>query len=178
MEVGFTQFTFTVGHFMASSIQVPFGVITGRKKGSNFVDIIPQTGEFAGQEAISFVDNLPELQNINSDAKIAELIGASISINRIRQGDRKVICNALPWAMQSEKLKKIAFKAEETQSKQTLDLADLQQDFGLSKRVSGKIRDPRTEQAFDKLMTDRGINQTEAVEVAICHGLKEMGYME
>ena len=172
--MGFTQFTFTASHFMASSIQVPSGTICGRKEGSNFMDIILQTETFKGQEGIVFVDELPELQSI----QISQLIGTSISINRVRQGDRKVISNALPWALQSEDLKKIVFGTEETQSRQTLDLGDSQQEFGLSKRVSGKLRDPRTEQAFDRLMAERGINQTEAVEVAICHGLIDMGYLK
>ena len=138
------------------------------------MDVIIQTGEFSGQEGIAFVDELPELQSI----KISQLIGASISINRVRKGDRKVISNALPWALQSEDLKKIAFGAEDAQSGQAVDLGDSPQEFGLSKRVSGRLRDPRTEQAFDKLMAERGINQTEAVEVAICHGLINMGYLK
>ena len=138
------------------------------------MDVIIQTGEFSGQEGIAFVDELPELQSI----KISQLIGVSISINRVRKGDRKVISNALPWALQPEDLKKIVFGAEDAQSGQAVDLGDSPQEFGPSKRVSGRLRDPRTEQAFDKLMAERGINQTEAVEVAICHGLINMGYLK
>ena len=45
-----------------------------------------------------------------------------------------------------------------------------------SKRVSGKLRDPETEKAFEQFMLDRGLTQTEAVDVAIRTGLRKMGY--
>ena len=157
---------------MTASAQVPSGTICGRKEGSNFLDIIVQAEMFKGQEGIVFVDQLPELREID----ISQLYGVSISINRVRQGDRKVISNALPWPLQPESLKVIAFGAEEDQQQKVLDLDRSQQESGSSKRVCGRIRDPRTEKAFDQLMVDRGINQTEAVEVSIRHGLLEMGY--
>ena len=136
------------------------------------MDIIVQAETFKGQEGIVFIDQLPELREVD----ISQLYGVSISINRVRQGDRKVISNALPWPLQPESLKAVAFGAEEAQSQQVLDFERPQQEPGSIKRVSGRIRDPKTEKAFDQLMSDRGINQTEAVEVAIRHGLMEMGY--
>ena len=45
-----------------------------------------------------------------------------------------------------------------------------------SKRVSGKLRDPETEKAFEQFMLERGLTQTEAVDVAIRTGLRKMGY--
>tara|TARA_A100001201_G_C4027023_1_gene182336 strand:- start:202 stop:681 length:480 start_codon:yes stop_codon:yes gene_type:complete len=158
---------------MTASVQVPSGTICGRKEGSNFLDIIVQAETFKGQEGIVFIDQLPELRDID----ISQLYGVSISINRVRQGDRKVISNALPWPLQPDSLRTIAFGATESQPQQVLDFDKPQQEPGSSKRVSGRIRDPKTEQAFDQLMADRGINQTEAVEVAIRHGLIEMGYL-
>ena len=45
-----------------------------------------------------------------------------------------------------------------------------------SKRVTGKLRNPRTEKIFEKFMSNRNLTQTEAVEVAITEGLIAMGY--
>jgi len=157
---------------MSSPIETPSGTIVGRKLGANFMDIILQTDPFIGQEGIVFTSDLPELQEV----EISKLIGVSIAINRVRMGDRKVISNALDWRVQSDELKKIVFGAEDPQEQQDLNFEKPQQDLGGSKRVSGKIRDPRTEKCFEKLMVDRIINQTEAVEICIRHGLLHLGY--
>ena len=45
-----------------------------------------------------------------------------------------------------------------------------------SKRVTGKLRNPRIEKTFEKFMSNRNLTQTEAVEVAITEGLIAMGY--
>jgi len=157
---------------MSSPIETPSGTIVGRKLGANFMDIILQTEPFIGQEGIVFISDLPEVQEIDID----KLIGVKIAINRVRMGDRKVISNALAWRLQPDELKKIVFGAESSQKQQDLDFERPQQELGGSKRVSGKIRDPRTEKCFEKLMVDRIINQTEAVELCIRHGLLHMGY--
>lgn len=158
---------------MTASVQVPSGTICGRKEGSNFLDIIVQAETFKGQEGIVFIDQLPELKDID----ISQLYGVSISINRVRQGDRKVISNALPWPLQSDSLKTIAFGAEQLQQQQVLELEKPQQEFAGSKRISGRIKDPQTEQAFEKFRQDREINQSEAVEIAIRHGLIKLNYL-
>ena len=49
-------------------------------------------------------------------------------------------------------------------------------DTETSKRVTGRLRDPQTEKAFQQFMADRGLTQTEAVDVAIRTGLIKMGY--
>ena len=157
---------------MSSPIETPSGTIVGRKLGANFMDIILQTEPFKCQEGIVFTSDVPELQDVD----IKKLIGVQIAINRVRMGDRKVISNALAWRLQSDELKKIVFGAEAPQEQQDLNFEKPQQDLGGSKRVSGKIRDPRTEKCFEKLMVDRIINQTEAVELCIRHGLLHMGY--
>ena len=163
---------------MSSPIETPSGTICGRKEGANFMDIILQTEAFKGQEGIVFISDVPELQNI----EISKLLGVSIGINRVRMGDRKIISNALAWPLQPEELKKIVFGAEDPQDpqdqqeQQDLDFEKPQQEPGGSRRVSGKIRDPRTEKCFEKLMVDRRINQTAAVEICIRHGLLHMGY--
>lgn len=44
------------------------------------------------------------------------------------------------------------------------------------KRISGRLRDPQTHKAFEQLMEDRQVNQTEAIEIAVRHGLLKLGY--
>ena len=49
-------------------------------------------------------------------------------------------------------------------------------DTETSKRVTGRLRDPRTEKAFELFMSERGLTQTEAVDVTIRTGLISLGY--
>ena len=44
------------------------------------------------------------------------------------------------------------------------------------KRISGRLRDPQTQKAFEQMMIERQVNQTEAVEIAVRHGLLKLGY--
>ena len=44
------------------------------------------------------------------------------------------------------------------------------------KKISGRLRDPQTQKAFEQLMMERQVNQTEAVEITVRHGLLKLGY--
>ena len=56
------------------------------------------------------------------------------------------------------------------------ELAQSAVDTETFKRVTGKLRDPETQKAFEEFMDRRGLTQTEAVDVLIRTGLRKMGY--
>ena len=103
--------------------------------------------------------------------ELGDVVGIELPLKQGRGPD--LITWALPTYAQPESVQKL----EPGHAQITEDeLVDSVVDTETSKRVTGRLRDPRTEKAFDKFMADRGLTQTEAVDVAIRTGLINLGY--
>jgi hypothetical protein len=59
---------------------------------------------------------------------------------------------------------------------QSLDSVESVENSAECKKICGKLKDPLTQSAFRKFMSDRNVNQTDAVEITIRHGLVKLGY--
>lgn len=79
--------------------------------------------------------------------------------------------NSLPEQTPLEKLHQ--WRQEENQLSESLEPVE---NSAECKKICGKLKDPLTQSAFRKFMSDRNVNQTDAVEITIRHGLVKLGY--
>tara|TARA_Y100000004_G_scaffold6776_1_gene7698 strand:- start:503 stop:1006 length:504 start_codon:yes stop_codon:yes gene_type:complete len=102
-------------------------------------------------------------------------LGAEIAIELpLKQGrDIDLITFAAPTHLQPVSVQQLEpGKAQ----KDSQNLFQAVTDIEASKRVTGRLRDPETQKAFEEFMAKRGLTQTEAVDVLIQTGLRKMGY--
>ena len=145
------------------------------------------TGEYEGQETLCFLNKSKQLWMLD-ELDVGDHIGIELPLKPGRGIDP--VTWALPNHDQPEALKKLvptinetaksiplqqslavckAVEKEETSDFDTTDLVGC-------KKISGRLRDPQTQKAFEQLMIERQVNQTEAVEIAVRHGLLKLGF--
>lgn len=138
--------------------------------------------EYNDVETLCFLNKSKQLWMLD-ELEEGDQIGIELPLKPGRGVDP--VTWALPNHDQPEALKKLVPAINETvvsiplqqpsvvrEVTSDLDAADL---VGC-KRISGRLRDPQTQKAFEQLMMERQVNQTEAVEIAVRHGLLKLGY--
>lgn len=133
--------------------------------------------EYLCVETLCFLNKTKQLWMLDV-LEEGDLIGIELPLKQGRGSD------PVTWALQNhdqpEALQRLNPLASEKvvtspQTAPTKDLCSGQEvKFTPSKKVSGKLRNPETEKAFELLRSQRGINQSEAVEIAITEGLKAL----
>ena len=139
-------------------------------------------GEYNDVETLCFLNKSKQLWMLD-ELEEGDQIGIELPLKPGRGVDP--VTWALPNHDQPEALKNLVPTINETivsipmqqpsaakEVTSDLDAADL---VGC-KRISGRLRDPQTQKAFERLMMERQVNQTEAVEIAVRHGLLKLGY--
>jgi len=133
--------------------------------------------EYLCVETLCFLNKTKQLWMLDV-LEEGDLIGIELPLKQGRGSD------PVTWALQNhdqpealQRLNPLASEKAVTlpQAEPTKDLySDQEVKFTPSKKVSGKLRNPETEKAFELLRSQRGINQSEAVEIAITEGLKAL----
>ena len=139
-------------------------------------------GEYNDVETLCFLNKSKQLWMLD-ELEEGDQIGIELPLKPGRGVDP--VTWALPNHDQPEALKKLVPTINEAvvsiplqqpaavkEEASTLDAVEL---VGC-KRISGRLRDPQTHKAFEQLMEDRQVNQTEAIEIAVRHGLLKLGY--
>ena len=104
--------------------------------------------------------------------EFGDIVGIELPLKEGRGPD--LITWALPTHAQPECVQWLEPSSSQQQSENAL--VEPVVDTETFRRVTGKLRDPETQKAFEEFMAKRGLTQTEAVDVAIRTGLKKMGY--
>ena len=140
------------------------------------------TGEYEGQETLCFLNKSKQLWMLE-ELEEGHEIGIELPLKPGRGID------PVTWALanhdQPEALKKLVPTINETTKSIPLQQSTVVReetfdfdttDLAGCKKISGRLRDPQTQKAFEQLMTERQVNQTEAVEIAVRHGLLKLGF--
>lgn len=127
--------------------------------------------EDLGKESMLFFNKTKQPWMVES-LELGDDVGIELPLKEGRGPD--LITWALPTHAQPESVQMLEPGSTPQQSED--ELVQSVVDTETSKRVTGRLRDPQTEKAFQQFMADRGLTQTEAVDVAIRTGLIKMGY--
>ena len=127
--------------------------------------------EDLGKESMLFFNKTKQPWMVES-LELGDDVGIELPLKEGRGPD--LITWALPTYAQPESVQMLEPGSTPQQSED--ELVPSVVDTETSKRVTGRLRDPQTEKAFQQFMADRGLTQTEAVDVAIRTGLIKMGY--
>ena len=139
-------------------------------------------GEYNGVETLCFLNKSKQLWMLD-ELEEGDQIGIELPLKPGRGVDP--VTWALPNHDQPEALKKLVPTINETvvsiPMQQPSAVKEVTSDFDAAdrvgcKKISGRLRDPQTQKAFEQLMMERQVNQTEAVEIAVRHGLLKLGY--
>ena len=139
-------------------------------------------GEYEGQETLCFLNKSKQLWMLD-ELDEGDHIGIELPLKPGRGIDP--VTWALPNHDQPEALKKLVPTINETEKsiplQQSAVVKEETSDFDTTdlvgcKKISGRLRDPQTQKAFEQLMMERQVNQTEAVEIAVRHGLLKLGF--
>ena len=139
-------------------------------------------GEYNDVETLCFLNKSKQLWMLD-ELEEGDQIGIELPLKPGRGVDP--VTWALPNHDQPEALKKLVPTINETvvsiPMQQPSAVKEVTSDFDAAdlvgcKRISGRLRDPQTQKAFEQLMMERQVNQTEAVEIAVRHGLLKLGY--
>jgi len=134
-------------------------------------DVSDENSE-VGKEGMLFFNKTKQSWMLDA-LDIGDEVGIELPLREGRGPD--LITWVLPTYAQPEELQ-VLDPGQATQFSEQNVLEENSFETSSSKRVSGKLRDPETEKAFEQFMLDRGLTQTEAVDVAIRTGLRKMGY--
>ena len=104
--------------------------------------------------------------------EFGDLVGIELPLREGRGPD--LITWALPTHAQPENVQRLEPGNSQQESRD--ELVESVVDTETFRRVTGKLRDPETQKAFEEFMDRRGLTQTEAVDVLIRTGLRKMGY--
>ena len=110
--------------------------------------------------------------------EFGDLVGIELPLREGRGPD--LITWALPTHAQPEnvqRLEKVFGNPGNFQQESQDEPVESVVDTETFRRVTGKLRDPETQRAFEMFMDRRGLTQTEAVDVLIGTGLRKMGYL-
>ena len=124
-----------------------------------------------GKESMLFFNKTKQSWMIES-LEFGDQVGIELPLKEGRGPD--LITWALPTHAQPENVQRL----EPGTAQERLEDEFVQSviETETSKRVTGRLRDPETQKAFEEFMANRGLTQTEAVDVAIRTGLRKMGY--
>ena len=123
-----------------------------------------------GKESMLFFNKTKQPWMVES-LELGDVVGIELPLKEGRGPD--LITWALPTHAQPESVQRL--EPGSTQHSGD-ELVQSVADTETSKRVTGRLRDPRTEKAFERFMSERGLTQTEAVDVTIRTGLISLGY--
>ena len=123
-----------------------------------------------GKESMLFFNKTKQPWMVES-LELGDIVGIELPLKEGRGSD--LITWALPTYAQPESVQRLEpGSTQHSEDESVQSVADTE----TSKRVTGRLRDPRTEKAFELFMSERGLTQTEAVDVTIRTGLISLGY--